>query len=144
MVLNMLAAFLIALLSGLGIGGGGLFAVYLALLSDIPQIAVQGINLLFFLFSSLSSVTLQLLKRRIMLYAVGLMVASGIIGVLIGTLLSGLVSGELLRISFGIMLVSGGVISLRNSIMNERSKKCSSNTDKTREACPQNDTRGAE
>ena len=139
MVFNTLAAFAIALLSGLGVGGGGLFAVYLALLSDIPQISVQGINLLFFLFSSGASVIFQLSKRKIKLFAVGVMVSSGVVGVLVGTFLSGLVSGELLRISFGIMLVSGGVISLRNSIMSTHTKNISTNIDKEIEKKPKND-----
>ncbi len=144
MALNMIAAFLIALLSGLGIGGGGLFAVYLALLSDIPQLAVQGINLLFFLFSSGASVTVQLFRRKIMFYAVGMMVAAGVLGVLVGTFLSGIIGGELLRRIFGIMLVSGGLISLRQSIMKGYSKKMSTSTEQAHGQTADTDIKGDE
>ena len=54
MVFTIIASFLIAALSGLGVGGGGLFVVFLALFTEIPQITAQGINLLFFLFSRFS------------------------------------------------------------------------------------------
>jgi uncharacterized membrane protein YfcA len=132
---NIIAAFVIALLSGLGVGGGGLFTVYLALVADMPQLAAQGLNLLFFLFSSGASVTVQLFRRRIRYSAVGIMIVSGIAGVLLGTLLSGFIGGEWLRRLFGIMLMSGGILSLRASVNEEYSKNRStvSNTDPT---CP--------
>jgi uncharacterized membrane protein YfcA len=135
MWLNIIAAFVIALLSGLGVGGGGLFTVYLALVADMPQLAAQGLNLLFFLFSSGASVTVQLFRRRIRYSAVGIMIVSGIAGVLLGTLLSGFIGGEWLRRLFGIMLMSGGILSLRASVNEEYSKNRStvSNTDPT---CP--------
>ncbi|MBE6577420.1 MAG: sulfite exporter TauE/SafE family protein [Ruminococcaceae bacterium] len=139
MAINMISAFLISLLSGLGIGGGGLFTVYLALVSDIPQLAAQGLNLLFFLFSSGASVTVQIFRRKIMFTAVGIMIASGIVGVFIGTMLSGWINGEYLRRIFGVMLISGGIISLRQSL----SKKSSTSDAQTREKNTLNDQKRA-
>ena len=52
MWIGVIVGTLIALLSGMGVGGGGLFAVYLSMFTDIPQLSVQGYNLLFFLFSA--------------------------------------------------------------------------------------------
>ena len=84
MTVHVIVAFAIALLSGLGVGGGGLFAVYLSIFSDLPQLAVQGTNLLFFLFSSGASVTVNLFRRRILFSAVAIMIATGLAGAAIG------------------------------------------------------------
>ena len=140
MWVNAVIAFFLSLLSGLGIGGGGLFAVYLALASDIPQLAVQGLNLLFFLFSAGASVTLQLFRRKIMFFAVGVMVAAGVVGVFAGTFLSGVIKGEYLRKIFGIMLVSGGIISLKQSLSYGYAKNLSSDKNKRMQAASDSDT----
>lgn len=125
MAINILAAFIIALLSGLGVGGGGLFTVYLSVVSDVPQIAAQGINLLFFLFSSGASVTVQLFRGRIFFRAVGVMVAAGVVGVAFGVMAAGALPEQWLRRIFGIMLVSGGIIALKASMKDKYSKKSS-------------------
>ncbi|MBO5203192.1 MAG: sulfite exporter TauE/SafE family protein [Clostridia bacterium] len=129
MAVNMIAAFLIALLSGLGVGGGGLFTVYLVVLADMPQLAAQGINLLFFLFSSGASVTVQLFRGRIFFGAVGVMIAAGTVGVLLGALAAGALPEHWLRRVFGIMLVSGGILSLRSSMKEKYAKNLSTPRD---------------
>lgn len=121
---------LIAVFSGMGVGGGGLFAVYLSVFTDVPQLAVQGYNLLFFLFSSGASVTLQLFRRKIPFLAVGIMIATGIAGALAGTALTGVVPSDWLRRIFGIMLVSGGIVSLKKYSQN-RSTESSRKEEKT-------------
>ena len=45
MIFSMIAAFGIAVLSGMGVGGGGLFVLYLAFFTDLPQAVAQGNNL---------------------------------------------------------------------------------------------------
>ena len=50
MWLDILVSFLIATLSGLGIGSGGLLVIYLTLLDGMPQLRAQGVNLVFFSF----------------------------------------------------------------------------------------------
>ena len=140
MALNLIFSFLIALLSGLGIGGGGLFTVYLVLASDMPQLAAQWLNLLFFLLSSGASVAIQLFRRKIMLGAVGIMVAAGIAGVFVGTWASAFIGGEYLRKMFGIMLVSGGIISLRRSLSQKYTNDLSTSSCKKGEKGNSNDT----
>ena len=109
MAVHMLVAFVIALLSGLGVGGGGLFAVYLSVFSHMPQLAIQGSNLLFFLFSSGASVTVNLFHRHIIFSAVAIMILTG----LAGSLLARVLPDEWLRKIFGMMLVAGGIMSLK-------------------------------
>ncbi len=54
-MIESVVGFITALLAGLGIGGGGLLVIYLVLWTNCEQLSAQGINLLFFLFSSASA-----------------------------------------------------------------------------------------
>lgn len=123
MVIHIIIALLIAFVSGLGIGGGGLFATYLAVFTDIPQISVQGFNLLFFLFCAAASVIVQIFRRKIDLGVVCIMVLAGLVGALGGSALASFVSNSLLRRIFGIMLTATGIISLKSSMRHKYSQK---------------------
>ncbi len=112
-ILNFVAALLISALSGMGVGGGGLFVIYLAWVSDTPQLAAQGMNLLFFLCSAGASMLIHLRQRRIFWYPVALLIAGGVIGVLLGTELSIHVDEGMLRKIFGGMLVVSGILALK-------------------------------
>ncbi len=118
MIFTVVASFVIAALSGMGVGGGGLFVVFLALFSDLPQITIQGINLLFFIFSSGSAVILHLSKRQIFGRAVLTMALFGAIGSVIGILLTAVLSPTLLRKAFGVILVVAGILSLKKQATN--------------------------
>ena len=109
----MISAFLIATLSGMGVGGGGLFVIYLLLFTDTPQLIAQGMNLLFFLFSAGASVTVHFSQRRIYFFAVGIMAVSGILGSLLGAYTVKFINQDLLRKIFGIMLIISGILSLK-------------------------------
>lgn len=113
LLISMLSAFIIAALSGMGVGGGGLFVIYLSLFTDTPQLIAQGMNLLFFLFSAGASVTVHIKERHIYFVAVGIMAAAGIVGSLLGAYTAGLVNQSLLRKIFGIMLIISGILSLK-------------------------------
>lgn len=105
--------FVFAVLSGLGVGGGGLLVIYLALFTDTSQLTAQGVNLLFFLFSSGSSILVHLSKRKIFTSAVAVMALSGVIGAVVGSYFSGVIDQQLLRKIFGAMLIVCGMVSLR-------------------------------
>lgn len=109
-VVDFLASFSIAVLSGMGIGSGGLFVIYLTLVSSTPQLAAQGLNLLFFLFSSGSALLYHLFRRRIFWNAVLLLTVTGILGSLLGSLIAGVLPVPIIKRLFGAMLLlSGGV-----------------------------------
>ena len=110
---TVIASFFVALLSGLGVGGGGLFVVFLNLFTDLPQLTVQGINLLFFLFSSGSAVCIHLWRRQIFGSAVLVMAVFGILGAILGGMVANLIAQNLLRKIFGAMLVITGILSLK-------------------------------
>ena len=113
MLVAVIASFVIALLSGLGVGGGGLFVVFLNLFTELPQLTVQGINLLFFIFSSGSAVCIHLTKRRIFASAVIIMIIFGVVGAVLGMFLARYIGESLLRKAFGSMLVLSGILALK-------------------------------
>ena len=115
MAVSLIVSFVIALLSGLGVGGGGLFAVYLAMFTTLPQLSVQGINLMFFIVCSSVSVIVQIFRSRIQYLAVALMILTGLFGAFFGVLLTDIVPQDILRKIFGMMLITGGIISLRST-----------------------------
>ncbi len=112
-VVNFTASLLISALSGMGVGGGGLFVIYLAWVSDTSQLTAQGLNLLFFLCSAGASMVIHLQKRRIVWYPIAFLIAGGVIGVLLGTELSAYVDEGILRKIFGGMLVVSGILALK-------------------------------
>lgn len=111
-IIDIIASFAIAVLSGMGIGSGGLLVIYLTLVSATPQLTAQGINLLFFLFSTGAAMTVHLQKRKIYYGAVLIMTVLGIVGSLIGSITAGILPVTLVRKLFGAMLIISGIIAL--------------------------------
>ena len=74
------AAFLIAILSGMGVGSAGLLVVYLTVVMGAPQLMAQGINLLFFLFAASAALCVHFLRRKIPLSRVILASLAGMAG----------------------------------------------------------------
>ena len=105
-------ALAIAALSGMGVGGGGLFALYLKYFSSYGQIDVQAINLLFFLFASGAALLIHLQKRRIFFGAVMIMLIFGIAGSLIGSTVALNINAAILSKLFGAVMIFAGAYSL--------------------------------
>ncbi len=105
-------AFIIAILSGLGIGGGGLFALYLKLFSGLEQLQIQAQNLIFFLAASFFALLIHLTRRKIFLLPVFIMLVFGIFGSLVGSSLAVLLPSKLLGKIFGVMLILTGIYSI--------------------------------
>lgn len=109
--MNFLIALILAALSGMGVGGGGLFALYLKLFSDYPQIQIQALNLLFFLFASSAALCVHLLSRKIYFLPVLIMISSGVAGSFLGSSLALSLDGNMLGKLFGAMLVLASIYS---------------------------------
>ncbi len=112
MLLDIITSFLIAVLSGLGIGSGGLLVIYLTLYAGVPQLRAQGINLVFFLFSAGASMLAHLSRRKLIAPLCILLIASGLPGALIGASLASLLPAALLRKLFGAFLITAGLLTL--------------------------------
>lgn len=110
--MGFIIAFLISALSGMGVGGGGLFALYLKYFSEYSQIEIQAANLIFFLFAAGASLIVHLQKRRIYPLPIALMIALGIPGSLLGSSLAVMIKGRALGKIFGVMMILAGIYSL--------------------------------
>lgn len=108
MLFDMLAGLAIALLSGMGVGSAGLLVVWLTMADAMPQLAAQGLNLYFFIFSSGAALAVHLRRRKIYFGLCALMIPLGVVGALLGSRLSAVVEGQLLRRLFGGMLLVCG------------------------------------
>ena len=107
--IDALVTFIVAVLSGMGIGSGGLMVLYLTLLRHAPQLTAQGFNLLFFLFAAASSMAVHLSRRRIRLWATLVMIAAGLPFAYLGTRLALILPEHLVRKLFGAFLVIVGI-----------------------------------
>ena len=111
-VLDQLIALLIAGLSGMGIGSGGLFVLYLRAFHGTEQLTAQGLNLLFFIFATAASLCIHLTRRRISMLLVATLAAGGLLGSLIGSRLATGLPGEAVARLFGLFLIGAGLITL--------------------------------
>lgn len=106
----------IAVLSGMGVGSGGLLVVYLTLGMGMEQAAAQMLNLFFFLFAAGSSTTVNIRRRRIAWGCAFLLGTGGIAGALIGTAFAATAEPRLLKLLFGGMLTYTGTSGLFRTV----------------------------
>ena len=112
MVLDMLVATLVAVLSGLGVGSGGLLVLWLTLVRDVPQLTAQGINLLFFVAAASTALVRYATHKQIRWRAATLLSLAGLAGCAVGTHLAHLLPAHLLTAGFGWFMVLVGVLTL--------------------------------
>ena len=118
-----IAAFVIALLSGMGVGSGGLLVIYLTFVEKVEQLTAQGINLLFFVFSAASSLLLHITRRQLYAGVILILSICGIIGSLLGSTVAAKLPSHILSKIFGIMLTASGILSLRKKAKTEDNTK---------------------
>ena len=117
-----IAAGVIALLAGMGVGSGGLLVVLLTRLGAVDQISAQGINLLFFTVSSGTALLFHLFRHKIRWGIVLCLILTGVAGTLAGTALAETFSPALLRKLFGGVLLLLGTVSLLRGLKSKKSK----------------------
>ena len=109
---NAVAAFFVAVLSGLGVGSGGLFVIWLTFMG-VGATQARGMNLLFFVFSASAALVLHLKnKRNIDLGLVMYLAAFALLGTVVGGYVGKGLDGLLLRQIFGGILVLSGCYTL--------------------------------
>lgn len=111
-MLEALAAFFTSALAGMGVGGGGLFLIYLTLVADMPQHTAQLVNLCFFMLASASSLTVHIQKRKLPLCAVLLLALGGVAGAFFGVLVASKTHPNALRVILGAFFAVSGSVSL--------------------------------
>ncbi len=113
----------VALLSGLGVGSGGLLVVWLTLRRGLGQVAAQGINLFFFLFSSGASTAVNCFRRRIAWRQVILLSIGGIAGAAAGYAVLNMLDPSVLKKLFGAMLMLTGAPALWRTLPHLKKEK---------------------
>ncbi len=102
-----LFCFLLAAVAGTGIGGGGLYLLYMTTVMGMGHQAAQAVNLLFFITAAIPA---TLTRMRTLPWGSALLcIIGGIPGVLFGTWLRELLAGDMLSKIFGGMLVVSGL-----------------------------------
>ena len=104
--------FIIAVLTGLGVGSGGLYILWLTFIKNIPQAEAQGMNLAFFITAALAAATVNILKKRISFSSLFLILPCGIIGAAAGCKLASITDTKTLSVMFGAFLAAVGIAGL--------------------------------
>ncbi len=96
-------------LSATGLGGGGLYVIYLTLIQDVPQLTAQGMNLFFFMMGALASMVIHFRKRTFVFPLILVVSLFGTFGSLFGSFLAQQMDTVILSKIFGIMLIFCGI-----------------------------------
>lgn len=110
--ISAVAGFMAGMLGSMGLGGGGILIIYLKLFSQLEQINVQGINLIFFVSIAFVSVILFAFKRFIDWKFIFPAMLFGIPGTFVGFYLSSTIDSYILSKIFSIFLILMGVYQL--------------------------------
>ena len=105
-------AFFIAILSGLGVGSGGLFVIWLTAVYGVTATQARGMNLLFFVFSASAALIFHYLKGRVDIKLILRLALFAVIGTLGGTWLAKQIDSGVLRQLFGVFLIASGTYSI--------------------------------
>ena len=118
-----IVAFIISALMGMGVGGGGLFVIYLTLVLDYEQISAQGTNLIFFILSALASIFIHIKKRKIKFSQVAVMAIFGTGGALITSTLANMINPKIPRIILGVILILSGILTIIKTFKETKKEK---------------------
>lgn len=123
MAFDIVAALIIAILSGMGVGSAGLFVIYLTSFTDTPQIIAQGLNLLFYIFACGSSLLFHAKKRTFFPTLILWLILAAIPGVIVGGVLTSILPVEYIRKFFGVMLIGAGSSTIFRVIFSSKNEK---------------------
>lgn len=122
MIIDLLAGFASGVLGAMGLGGGAILLIYLALFKDVNQFSAQGINLIFFIPIAIFSVIMYAIKKQIKWKTVLWLVVAGLIGAAVGVWVSKVIGTKIVAKIFGGLLSVAGafqIVSAFKSAKNE-------------------------
>ena len=102
--------FVAGIFGGLGMGGGTLLIPLLTIFLNLDQKLCQGINLVSFLVMALFSLIIHYKNGFIKTKGIFYIISSGILFSVLGALIAGNTSSQVLRVSFGVFLCLLSVI----------------------------------
>lgn len=121
--LNFIVGLISAFISALGMGGGAIFLIYLTCILSTPQLAAQGMNLLFFIPISIVALIIHIKNKLIDYKIASGAILGGIVGVFIGKFIAEKFGDEFLRLAFGIFLLILGVRELFKKSNDDKNQK---------------------
>ncbi len=126
-----IAALLLSVLAGLGVGSGGIFLVLLTSFTSLPQKEAVLCNLYFFICALLSSSVIHLRHKRLDLPFLFRILLFGIPGVVAGRFIHTFFPSAILQILLGVFLITSGIFSF---IVSKKAKEPPTALDKTKES----------
>lgn len=112
MTVGFFVTLIVALLAGLGVGSAGLFMTWLTLIEKVPQLTAQGINLIFFIFSSGAALAIHVFRTPLLWQSLIPLIVSGAGGSFLGASLATILPQEVLQRLFGCVLIFLGIFEL--------------------------------
>ncbi|MBO5397614.1 MAG: sulfite exporter TauE/SafE family protein [Clostridia bacterium] len=101
--------FLFGIISGIvasmGMGGGVTLVLLFSLFSEVKQHIVQGINLIFFVPTSIVAIYMNIRNKNIDYDVAKTVIVSGVIGAITGSLMAIKINSDSLKKYFGIFLI---------------------------------------
>ena len=107
-IVDLAVAFAVAILCGLG-GGGGIFVLYLTAVLGMKQVTAQGLNLIFFLSSAVGAFAVNKKNKLIDIRTFALISLSGIPFAILGAVTASAVGNAMLSRLYGGLLALSGV-----------------------------------
>ena len=120
---NFLVVLVAAFLSGMGVGSGGFYLLYLTDVVGVAQYTAQGANLVFFTVATLAASFISLRGGRLRGDRLVPLLFFGVIGTLGGTLLTRLLPPESARMGLGLLLTAAGLSTLRTLLLEVSRKR---------------------
>ena len=122
MIIDLLAGFASGVLGAMGLGGGAVLLIYLALFKDVNQFSAQGINLIFFIPIAIFSVVMYAIKKQIKWKTVLWLVAAGLIGAGVGVWVSKIIGTDIVAKIFGGLLAVAGAFQIISAFKHTKNK----------------------
>lgn len=121
-----LVAFFAACLSGIGVGSGSFYLLYLTGAAGLTQYAAQGVNLIFFCVATLAASLLSLRRHSLSIPRLLSVLMLGIPGAALGAAATLWVPADIARRVLACLMLCGGVLTLRSALhlrIGKREKK---------------------
>lgn len=123
MIWDIIAGFFSGAVGAMGLGGGAVLLIYLALFKDTNQLKAQGINLIFFIPVAIFSVIIYTIKKQIKWKMVFPLALSGVLGAALGVYLSGAIGDKIVAKIFGGLLALMGVWQIISAFKTPKNKE---------------------
>lgn len=123
MIWDIIAGFFSGAVGAMGLGGGAVLLIYLALFKDTNQLKAQGINLLFFIPVAILSVIIYTFKKQIKWKTVLPLILTGILGAVAGYFLSGAIGDKIVAKIFGGLLTLMGIWQIISAFKSKDNKE---------------------